>query len=1014
MSISANGGDRIKITPNYSGTLPGDIEVYYEIDESALQDADSQVLVPGSISFDAWAPLTASPVGTDEREVAAHIIEAPVNAVTGNSVEISVQAEHATGIERVEVYANGNVATVTERRQRTWNDLSSVDPDAAGLPNSAVFTVTMDMTGVNAGESVEVRAIAYPTAGVPRILQGDPTVADEVMDVPTSEQSKSVVFTKIAAVDDEVVTIDNTTGHGIRSAIESYNYSNDRMVRFIVPDTTNSTDVGPNWNDSDAAIATPIGNRNKYIPVVVRGQEPNRGVNTYNQNIGDSNNNKVADATAIRVEEGYVQLENFTLYQGHMLINMEANQGCIINDCLLTRELVVIDSFRGTTLTDNLSQYQTNSNDWWTDPAAVPETVVGATRWVFSQQTEFNDPSDPAIIKDGTSFGSPLKAGCGTYILNSTIEGNSNMGNNVVLQRNNVHRNNMQDVASAAAVLNVLVTKSNFGAEVPFLAGGVDKVFDPTETYVKGDRVFGQPSPSASVEDWSLWTLDGGTSTPSSRSANGGAFTTDGSDVGCTWRRTDPHVDGYQPPVTPRRLSTVPPYIHPTPAQPNEDPPIPADPGQGYRILDNVIVQGYDFDFSAFCQPYICTEWGNSNGDTVGGAIAMVDWDMRGQQIVNLDVRSQWQTSMYHWIMRGVNYKGPSWDQYFGLINFPQNGDPVNLEDLAVGERPSDFGKALVLHLEDTNLGNFTASFTAVNEGDDISVWIDNVNNNVTGVTVSTAGTVEGTYGAQSPGGSATIEGLEFVGQTLVANNTFTSYDSITYSWERSDDGSTGWSDISGATSSSYVLTSSDQGKHVRVVATAIGLPPNNVSTPQTTGAIGAELDSLGSFSFTYQGANVDDGATISYTEVTDDSARTGVFLAKGRYEAGGTGSNTFDGTLSADSGSFRLGPGYSDAGDNTGLYGSPTYASTGNTPGNVENWRDFFDPDVVVVVSATKRPGQGTEATFVSTFELDSTIAMSGGYFNLGWSQLGWNSITDIQDGLGVGDEVTITAYRP
>ena len=31
MSVSANGGDRIKITPEYSGTLPGDIEVYYEL-----------------------------------------------------------------------------------------------------------------------------------------------------------------------------------------------------------------------------------------------------------------------------------------------------------------------------------------------------------------------------------------------------------------------------------------------------------------------------------------------------------------------------------------------------------------------------------------------------------------------------------------------------------------------------------------------------------------------------------------------------------------------------------------------------------------------------------------------------------------------------------------------------------------------------------------------------------------------------------------------------------------------
>lgn len=41
------------------------------------------------------------------------------------------------------------------------------------------------------------------------------------------------------------------------------------------------------------------------------------------------------------------------------------------------------------------------------------------------------------------------------------------------------------------------------------------------------------------------------------------------------------------------------------------------------------------------------------------------------------------------------------------------------------------------------------------------------------------------------------------------------------YQWEVSDDGSTGWTSISGATSSSYTLTSSEGGKYVRLAVTA-------------------------------------------------------------------------------------------------------------------------------------------------------------------------------------------------
>src|SRR5581483_2144271 len=70
-----------------------------------------------------------------------------------------------------------------------------------------------------------------------------------------------------------------------------------------------------------------------------------------------------------------------------------------------------------------------------------------------------------------------------------------------------------------------------------------------------------------------------------------------------------------------------------------------------------------------------------------------------------------------------------------------------------------------------------------------------------------------------------TISGTAQDGQTLTvaSNGTWTSPDVLTYSfqWQRSSDGGSTWSNISGATSSTYALTSTDVGKKLRVVVTA-------------------------------------------------------------------------------------------------------------------------------------------------------------------------------------------------
>jgi len=74
---------------------------------------------------------------------------------------------------------------------------------------------------------------------------------------------------------------------------------------------------------------------------------------------------------------------------------------------------------------------------------------------------------------------------------------------------------------------------------------------------------------------------------------------------------------------------------------------------------------------------------------------------------------------------------------------------------------------------------------------------------------------------APSISGVPTFSGTETVGQTLTATATSTSgipTPSRTWKWQRSTNGTSGWADISGATSITYLLDVADENKYVRVV----------------------------------------------------------------------------------------------------------------------------------------------------------------------------------------------------
>lgn len=125
-----------------------------------------------------------------------------------------------------------------------------------------------------------------------------------------------------------------------------------------------------------------------------------------------------------------------------------------------------------------------------------------------------------------------------------------------------------------------------------------------------------------------------------------------------------------------------------------------------------------------------------------------------------------------------------------------------------------------------TNISGATASTYTLAAGDDLKYIRSTVvasNAAGSGTAANSAATGQITYNTPTNSAVPTISGTTTVGQTLTSttgtwSNSPTSYG---YQWQRSDDGSTGWANISGATASTYVLVSGDATKYVRSTVTA-------------------------------------------------------------------------------------------------------------------------------------------------------------------------------------------------
>ena len=95
--------------------------------------------------------------------------------------------------------------------------------------------------------------------------------------------------------------------------------------------------------------------------------------------------------------------------------------------------------------------------------------------------------------------------------------------------------------------------------------------------------------------------------------------------------------------------------------------------------------------------------------------------------------------------------------------------------------------------------------------------------------------------------GVPTFAGTEQVGETLTATATSTlgrPIPSRTWKWQISNDGVSGWADISGATSITYLLDAADENKYVRVVQ----IETNGVGSDSANSAASGQIAAIPSF----------------------------------------------------------------------------------------------------------------------------------------------------------------------
>lgn len=163
----------------------------------------------------------------------------------GETVDIGVVADHYNGIQKVGFIADGG----TEIFVTSTTVVDSIEQ----------YRITLDVSSKSAGDTVEVRAIAYPNHGRPRILQGN-LQTDQLVADTNKQGFYSLKCTKISNISTTSISSPTT----MLGAIQALGDISASTVQHRLVLDAGSFEAGP-------ASALTDGWLNPDIPLIVEG-----------------------------------------------------------------------------------------------------------------------------------------------------------------------------------------------------------------------------------------------------------------------------------------------------------------------------------------------------------------------------------------------------------------------------------------------------------------------------------------------------------------------------------------------------------------------------------------------------------------------------------------------------------------------------------------------------------------------------------------------------------------------